>query len=48
MFFTTILAFTLRFLLVQNNKRLEREDGESSKENINAVENYGPGFRYVL
>lgn len=48
MFFTTILAFTLRFLLVQNNKKLDREEGEADKQNTIAVENYGPGFRYIL
>jgi hypothetical protein len=52
MFFTTLLAFTLRFLLVWNNKKLDREQGErpvaQDKGTATAVENYGPNFRYVL
>lgn len=51
MFFTTFLAFTLRFLLMHNNKKLDREQGQftdQDKRNATAAENYGPNFRYVL
>jgi hypothetical protein len=51
MFFTTILAITLRFLLVRDNKKLDREQGEVAlpdKKSAFAAENYGPNFRYVL
>jgi hypothetical protein len=48
MFFTAILAFTLRFLLVWDNKRLERRQQKEDQANAAAVENYGPTFRYAL
>ncbi|RHZ57934.1 putative MFS transporter [Aspergillus thermomutatus] len=58
MFFTTILALTLRFLLVWENKRLDRKYGTRNEESAGggsnrnddsvAEENYGSGFRYVL
>ena len=48
MFFTTLLAFTLRLLLVWDNKKLERKQREAGETNTTAVENYGPSFRYVL
>ena len=51
MFFTTFLALTLRFLLVLDNKKLDREQGElaiQDKSKAAAAENYGPNFRYVL
>lgn len=58
MVFTTLLALTLRCLLVWENKRLDRKYGTRNEEsggggsNGNgdsvAEENYGSGFRYVL
>ncbi|KAK5996346.1 MFS transporter prlL [Cladobotryum mycophilum] len=48
MFFTTLLAFTLRLLLVRNNKKLDRQQGWANKQNDNGVENNSPSFRYVL
>jgi hypothetical protein len=48
MFFTAILAFTLRFLLVWDNKRLERKQQKTDQINTAAAENYGPAFRYAL
>lgn len=51
MLFTTFLALTLRFLLIQDNKKLDREQGEAAdhdRRNTTAAENYGPNFRYVL
>nr|POE47914.1 putative transporter [Quercus suber] len=57
MFFTTLLAFSLRTLLAWENRKLdkkygtleaqrERADTESSSDV--AMENYGPMYRYVL
>ncbi|RAL01365.1 putative MFS transporter [Aspergillus ibericus CBS 121593] len=57
MFFTVILALSLRTLLVWENRRLdkkygtaaERAEQTTSKENFtHGEENYGAGFRYVL
>lgn len=57
MFFTSILGVLLRQLLVWENKRLDEKYGESrriaeasnsSKDNDTAVEDEGPGFRFVL
>ncbi|QKX60364.1 uncharacterized protein TRUGW13939_07509 [Talaromyces rugulosus] len=48
MFFTAILAFTFRFLLVWDNKQLERRQQKEGQPNAAAVENYGPTFRYAL
>lgn len=48
MFFTAVLAFALRFLLVWDNKRLERKQHKEDQANTAAVENYGPTFRYAL
>lgn len=48
MFFTSILAFTLRFLLAWENKKLQRKQHEADETNTAAVENYGPSFRYAL
>ncbi|KAI9744824.1 MAG: hypothetical protein M1818_001749 [Claussenomyces sp. TS43310] len=53
MFFTAVLALTLRSLRVWNNKKLDRERGDAlageGHHHIDtAVENYGPNFRYVL
>lgn len=50
MFFTTLLSFALRTLLIWCNRKL---DQQYSKEKVNekeaiAVENYGPSFRFVL
>ncbi|BAE57319.1 unnamed protein product [Aspergillus oryzae RIB40] len=56
MFFTMILALTLRTLLVWENRRLDKQHGTQAEreargwnkgENV-AEENYGAGFRYVL
>ncbi|KAH8692159.1 major facilitator superfamily domain-containing protein [Talaromyces proteolyticus] len=48
MFFTAILAFTLRFLLAWDNKNLERKQREADETSTAAFENYGPSFRYAL
>ncbi len=54
MFLTTLLALFLRFLLVRENKKLDREaqnaaaDGQDEDGQDEAVENYGRNFRYVL
>lgn len=53
MFFSAVLALAQRFLLVWENKRLDRKHGINTKGDISAadnvaVENYGPRFRYVL
>ena len=56
MFFTTFLAICLRFLLVWENKRLDRMYGTVEEREANRVdgkqpvgeENYGEGFRYFL
>ncbi|GAO13544.1 hypothetical protein UVI_02015820 [Ustilaginoidea virens] len=50
MFFAVILALVLRCLLVWDNNRLaqkQQDAGETEAEMV-GVENYGPGFRYVL
>ncbi|ORY01031.1 major facilitator superfamily domain-containing protein [Clohesyomyces aquaticus] len=57
MFFTTILVILLRSLYVWENRKLDREFGTLEEQRRTrggegeggvAVENYGPGFRYVL
>lgn len=54
MFFTTLLALSLRFLLAWENRRLDQRygpkiEGDLSKgEALLAEENYGANFRYVL
>lgn len=53
MFFTAILALGLRTLLVWENKQLDkkygkREDAPQTDSAVQAAENYGPNFRYVL
>lgn len=53
MFFSAVLALAQRFLLVWENKRLDRKYGLKTKDDIGvadnvALENYGPRFRYVL
>ena len=50
MFFTTFLAFTLRILLIRDNKELSRKKGDvvDQRNTIAAAENYGPNFLYVL
>ena len=56
MFFTTLLALTLRFLLVWENKQLdkkygtpaEREERGDNEKEFNGEENYGASFRFVL
>lgn len=58
-FFTGLLAFGLRCLLVWENRKLDKAHGsqrdgvvnQSSEEVLErevGVENYGPAFRYVL
>lgn len=53
MFFTTLLALGLRFLLVWENRGLDKKYGSQVDPN-NKVEgaagedNYGASFRYVL
>ncbi|KZZ91146.1 Major facilitator superfamily domain, general substrate transporter [Moelleriella libera RCEF 2490] len=48
MFFAVLLASSLRCLLAWDNKRLAR-DQQGTDETVDiAIENYGPGFRYVL
>lgn len=48
MFLTALLAFTLRFLLVWDNKKLERKQEKADQTSTAALENYGPTFRYAL
>ncbi|KAL4945645.1 hypothetical protein BDV06DRAFT_184175 [Aspergillus oleicola] len=54
MFFNAILALTLRFILVWENKRLDKQYGPQDqvvaqqKEQTVGQDNYGAGFRYVL
>lgn len=54
MFFTTLLALCLRFLLVWENRQLDKKYGPkvevdpSKGGEIVAEENYGASFRYVL
>lgn len=48
MLFATILAFTLRCCLAWENKKLAQKQNDADETNTTAVENYGPGFRYVL
>lgn len=54
MFFTTLLALCLRFLLVWENRQLEKKYGPKAEVDpskggeIVAEENYGASFRYVL
>lgn len=56
--FTTLLALTLRFLLVLENRKLDRQYGTLTEQKARrekeggdemvASENYGAGYRYVL
>ena len=56
--FTTLLALTLRFLLVLENRKLDRQYGtlkeqrarreKDGSDELSAAENYGAGYRYVL
>lgn len=51
MFFTAFLALSLRFLLVLDNQKLYRAQGDVSgrdRKDVAAAENNGPDFRYVL
>lgn len=54
MFFTTLLALCLRFLLVWENRQLDKkykpkgEADPSKGGEVAAEDNYGPSFRYVL
>ncbi|KAG8528505.1 uncharacterized protein KY384_007423 [Bacidia gigantensis] len=53
MFWTFFMAVALRFLLVWENKKLDRQYPKSKDEkepgqDAIAAENYGPSFRYVL
>ncbi|KAG5982571.1 hypothetical protein E4U55_001718 [Claviceps digitariae] len=51
MFFVAVLAVILRTILVCENKKLDEKYSVASDENASeeqAVENYGPNFRYVL
>lgn len=55
MFFTTILALSLRFLLVWENKQLDKEYGnvperrpEEKEDAAVGEENYGASYRYML
>jgi len=50
MFFTAVLAFSLRMLLVWRNRSLDNKHGKKtvSDSSLQGVENYGPEFRYVL
>jgi len=60
LFFTVLLAITLRTLLVWENKKLARDEvlnrdvigveaeGDAKGVASVGVENYGAGFRYVL
>ncbi|KAJ5908844.1 Major facilitator superfamily domain general substrate transporter [Penicillium taxi] len=54
MFFTTLLALSLRFLLVWENRQLDKKHGQVVQDNMTkgempiGEENYGPNFRYVL
>lgn len=55
MFFTTLLALTLRFLLVWENRRIDKKYGPKVEPDPTkpvdqpmAEENYGANFRFVL
>jgi hypothetical protein len=54
MFFTTLLALCLRFLLVWENHRLDKKYGpkveaeEVKGDTPVAEDNYGASFRYAL
>ncbi|KAG4217612.1 hypothetical protein PC116_g33908 [Phytophthora cactorum] len=54
MFFSTLLAFFQRLLLMWENAQLDRKYGTNTKDKTAgnskdiAAENYGPNFRYVL
>lgn len=51
MLFNAVLALSLRFLLVWENKKLDEQYGkveEMSDENGEGEENSGPRFRYIL
>jgi hypothetical protein len=50
MFFITLLALSLRILLVWRNRALDNKHGESNVDypTMKGAEDYGPGFRYVL
>lgn len=53
MFFTTILALSLRCLLVWENRNLDKKYGKIEAETVKgdtpvAEDNYGASFRYVL
>ena len=58
-FFTGVLAFGLRSLLVYENHKLDQKHGSNRNRNVNqpgaeaqgsevGEENYGPRFRYIL
>ena len=59
-FFTGVLAFSLRCLLVYENRKLDKKYGSNKDRAVNqpgaraveesevGEENYGPSFRYVL
>lgn len=58
-FFTGVLAFGLRCLLVYENKKLDQKYGSNENRAVNqpgaegqesevGEENYGPTFRYIL
>lgn len=58
-FFTGVLAFGLRCLLVYENKKLDQKYGSNENRVVNqpgaegqesevGEENYGPTFRYIL
>ncbi|KAJ5585516.1 uncharacterized protein N7459_005316 [Penicillium hispanicum] len=53
MLFTTLLALSLRFLLVWENRQLEKKYGpqlevDTAKDEMATEDNYGASFRYVL
>jgi hypothetical protein len=53
MFFTTLLALCLRFLLVWENRQLDKKYGpkveaDPTKGEADAEDNYGANFRYVV
>lgn len=58
MFFTTLLALGLRFLLVWENKQLDKQYGSVAERTTGAAgekvdetvgeENYGANYRYML
>jgi hypothetical protein len=49
MFFTAIIALTLRTFLVWKNQKLNQKFGHEVEDaTATGVEDYGPNFRYVL